>query len=227
LVLFLFAYFYRMSFNLIADNLQVYCDQNTSAASPDLQALDRHTHANILQPRMLSGHFQGRLLSMISCMVKPKYILEIGTYTGYSAICLAEGLQADGKLITIDVNPENEDLVNEYIEKTGNTGKIQAIIGDAYQVMRSLNYAFDLVFIDADKPNYPKYYELVVSSIPAGAFILIDNVLWSGKVLDASHIANDKDTRILHQLNRDITLDTRVENILLPFRDGMMLVRKK
>lgn len=216
-----------MSFNLIADNLQAYCDQNTSAASPNLQALDRHTHANILQPRMLSGHFQGRLLSMISCMVKPKYILEIGTYTGYSAICLAEGLQADGKLITIDVNPENEDLVNEYIEKTGNAGKIQAIIGDAYQVMRSLNYAFDLVFIDADKPNYPKYYELVVSSIPAGAFILIDNVLWSGKVLDASHIANDKDTRILHQLNRDITLDTRVENILLPFRDGMMLVRKK
>ncbi len=223
----LLTYFCAMSFNLIPDNLQQYCDDATSDESNVLQQLNRHTHANILQPRMLSGHFQGRLLSMISHLLKPKYILEIGTYTGYSAICLAEGLQENGKLVTIDVNPEHEDLVNDYIEKSGNKGKIQHIIGDAYQIIRTLNYAFDLVFIDADKPNYPKYYEQALNIIPSGAFILIDNVLWSGKVLDANHIEKDRDTKILHDLNQHITNDTRVENILLPLRDGLMLVRKK
>jgi predicted O-methyltransferase YrrM len=175
---------------------------------------------------MISGHFQGRFLSMISHMIKPKYILEIGTYTGYSAICLAEGLQSDGKLFTVDVNPENEDLVNNFIVQSGNTGKIIHIIGDAYQIIRTLKQPFDLVFIDADKPNYEKYYELIMEIIPAGSFILLDNVLWSGKVLDNKAIENNKDTKILHELNVKINDDNRVENILLPFRDGLMLVRK-
>ncbi len=215
-----------MSFNIVPENLQHYCNTFSTSENEVLKSLDRHTNANILQPRMISGHFQGRFLSMISHMIKPKYILEIGTYTGYSAICLAEGLQNDGKLFTIDVNPENEELVNDYIVQSGNTEKILPIIGDAYQIIRTLKQSFDLVFIDADKPNYEKYYELVMEIIPAGAFILLDNVLWSGKVLDNTAIEKNRDTKILHELNIKITDDNRVENILLPIRDGLMLVRK-
>jgi predicted O-methyltransferase YrrM len=215
-----------MSFNIVPENLQNYCDKNTSEESIELKKLDRYTNANILQPRMISGFFQGRLLSMISHMIKPKYILEIGTYTGYSAICLAEGLQENGKLITIDVNPENEELVYDFINQSNNADKIKNIIGDAYQIIKTLNYPFELVFIDADKPNYEKYYEQVLPLIPSGAFILLDNVLWSGKVLDSSFIENNRDTKILHDLNNKITADNRVENILLPIRDGLMLVRK-
>lgn len=215
-----------MSFNIVPDNLQAYCDNHSSQENEVLKNLNRYTNANILQPRMISGHFQGRFLSMISHMIKPKYILEIGTYTGYSAICLAEGLQENGKLFTIDVNPENDDLVNEYIEKAGMEAKIRPIIGDAYQIIRTLNHPFDLVFIDADKPNYERYYDLVMEIIPSGAFILLDNVLWSGKVLDQEAIEKNRDTQILHELNIKITKDIRVENILLPIRDGLMLVRK-
>lgn len=215
-----------MSFNIVPDNLQHYCNNFSTPENEVLKSLDRYTNANILQPRMISGHFQGRFLSMISHMIRPKYILEIGTYTAYSAICLAEGLQSDGKLFTIDVNPENEELVNDFIVQSGNSGKIVPIIGDAYQVIRTLKQPFDLVFIDADKPNYEKYYELVMEIIPAGAFILLDNVLWSGKVLDNVAIEKNRDTKILHELNLKITEDKRVENILLPIRDGLMLVRK-
>jgi caffeoyl-CoA O-methyltransferase len=215
-----------MSFELIPEDLQAYCDNHSSQENEVLKNLNRHTNANILQPRMISGHFQGRFLSMISNMIKPKYILEIGTYTGYSALCLAEGLQENGKLFTIDVNPENEDLVNEYIEKAGMKTKIRHIIGDAYQIIRTLNHPFDLVFIDADKPNYERYYDLVMETIPSGAYILLDNVLWSGKVLNEKALEKDKDTKTLHFLNQKITADNRVENILLPLRDGLMLVRK-
>jgi predicted O-methyltransferase YrrM len=175
---------------------------------------------------MLSGHFQGRFLSMISQMIKPKYVLEIGTYTGYSAICLAEGLQADGKLITIDVNAELEELVNNHISQANLNNKIKHIIGDASEIINTLDFQFDLVFIDADKPNYPKYYELMINKIQSGSFILIDNVLWSGKVLHQKDLDKDKDTQILHSLNEAIQKDDRVENILLPVRDGLMLVRK-
>ncbi len=215
-----------MSFNLIPENLQHYCNTFSTPENEVLKSIDRHTNANILQPRMISGHYQGRFLSMISHMIKPKFILEIGTYTGYSAICLAEGLQNGGKLFTVDVNPENEELVNNYIVQSGNSGKIIHIIGDAYQVIRTLKQPFDLIFIDADKPNYEKYYELVMEIIPAGSFILLDNVLWSGKVLDNVFIEKNRDTKILHELNMKITEDNRVENILLPIRDGLMLVRK-
>jgi predicted O-methyltransferase YrrM len=153
-------------------------------------------------------------------------ILEIGTYTGYSALCLAEGLTEGGKLITIDVNPEREDMVNNYIDSAGLKNKVQHIIGDAYNIILSLSGTFDLVFIDADKPSYPKYYELILNKLKPGGYILIDNVLWSGKVVNENDIEKDKDTQILNSLNKIIVNDPRVENILLPIRDGLMLVRK-
>jgi predicted O-methyltransferase YrrM len=212
--------------DFINQAIQDYCDQNTTAECVALQKINRHTHANVLQPRMLSGHFQGRFLAMISHMIKPKYVLEIGTYTGYSAICLAEGLQAGGKLITIDVNAEREELVNNHISQANLIDKIEHIIGDASEIINTLDIPFNLVFIDADKPNYPKYYELVMNKITSGAFILIDNVLWSGKVLNQKDLVKDNDTQILHSLNEEIQKDDRVENILLPIRDGLMLVRK-
>lgn len=207
--------------------IQSYCDDHTSPESQVLKRLNRDTHANVLQPRMLSGHFQGRLLSMISHMIKPKLILEIGTYTGYSAICLAEGLADGGKLITIDINAEREEMVRNYIHEAGMDEQIQHIIGDALNIVKSLPYFYDLVFIDADKPNYLRYYDMVMEKIHPGGYILIDNVLWSGKVVDEKEIVKDKDTQILHSLNECIQLDTRVENILMPVRDGLLLVRKK
>jgi caffeoyl-CoA O-methyltransferase len=211
----------------IAENLQQYCDNHTSPEGDVLKQLNRDTHANVLQPRMLSGHFQGRLLSMISHMVKPQTILEIGTYTGYSAICLAEGLAKGGKLITIDVNAEREGMVNAYIDTAGMKHCIQHIIGDAINIVKTLSHTYDLVFIDADKQNYIRYYEMAIERLSPGGYILIDNVLWSGKVLDQDAVQKDKETEILHQLNELIQNDTRVENILLPVRDGLMLVRKK
>jgi predicted O-methyltransferase YrrM len=176
---------------------------------------------------MLSGHFQGRLLSMISKMVKPQMILEIGTYTGYSALCLAEGLSEGGKLITIDVNAEREDMVNDYISKAGMTGRIQHIIGDALNIVKTLPHTYDLIFIDADKPNYMRYYEMAIEKLNSGGYILLDNILWSGKVVDEKELLRDKDTQLLHAVNVRVQEDERVENILLPIRDGVMLVRKR
>lgn len=209
----------------IDEKLQQYCDNHTTAESDVLKQLNRDTNANVLQPRMLSGHFQGRLLSMLSSMIKPKMILEIGTYTGYSAICLAEGLVQGGKLITIDVNAEREEMVNNYIRKAGMQEQIQHIIGDAVNIVKTLPHIYDLVFIDADKQNYIRYYEMAMERLNAGGYILIDNVLWSGKVIDRE--AKDKDTQTLHQLNELVQNDTGVENILLPVRDGLMVVRKR
>jgi predicted O-methyltransferase YrrM len=207
--------------------IQSYCEAHTSPENEVLQQLNRDTHANVLQPRMLSGHFQGRLLSMISNMLQPKLILEIGTYTGYSALCLAEGLADGGKLITIDINAEREEMVRKYIHEAGMDEKIQHIIGDAYNIIKSLPYFYDLVFIDADKPSYMRYYELVMERMHPGGYILIDNVLWDGKVVNPDEIARDKDTRLLHELNEFIHNDPRVEHILLPVRDGLLVLRKK
>jgi predicted O-methyltransferase YrrM len=212
---------------IIDPAIQEYCDAHTSPETTTLKQLNRDTFANVLQPRMLSGHFQGRVLSMISHMIKPKMILEIGTYTGYSAICMAEGLAEGGKLITIDVNAEREEMVNTYIQKAGLEGKIQHIIGDALNIVKTLPHTYDLVFIDADKPNYPKYYDLAMEKLAQGGYILIDNILWSGKVVNESDLAKDKDTRLLHNLNQTVQNDSRVENVLLPIRDGLMLVRKR
>lgn len=208
-------------------NIQAYCDQNSSPEPEYLKKLNRYTHAHVLQPRMLSGHFQGRVLAMISHLLKPKHILEIGTYTGYSALCLAEGLTGDGRLTTIDVNPELEDVIRGAIAEAGMENKIRFIIGDAFQIIRTLPEQFDLIFIDADKQSYPKYYEQALEKLVPGGFILIDNVLWSGKVVDAKSLEKDKDTKLLNELNQRIAADTRVEKVLLPIRDGLFLIRKR
>jgi caffeoyl-CoA O-methyltransferase len=214
-------------FNIIDESIQNYCEQHSSNEPLILQKLSRHTHANVLQPRMLSGHFQGRVLSFISHMIKPNYVLEIGTYTGYSAICLAEGLSEKGKLITIDINPEQEDHIYRFIKEAGCEDKIQFIVGDAYNIIKTLSPGFDLVFIDADKQNYLKYYEQVLPLLKQGGYILIDNVLWSGKVVDETALQKDKDTQSLDAFNRHIAQDERIEKILLPIRDGLTLCRKK
>jgi predicted O-methyltransferase YrrM len=211
----------------LSEDLQKYCEQHSSNEPEILKKLNRQTHAQVLQPRMLSGHLQGRFLAMISHLVRPKYILEIGTYTGYSALCLAEGMDTNGKLITIDVNPELEDLVNHYIESSGYKNKIQMIIGDAYQIIRTLPQSFDLVFIDADKSSYAKYFDLVIDKLNPGGVILADNVLWSGKVIDNQSLEKDKDTQLIDAFNKKVQLDPRVETVLLPIRDGITLIRKK
>ena len=175
---------------------------------------------------MLSGHLQGRVLSMLSHMIQPKRILEIGTYTGYAAICLAEGLQKEGQLITIDKNHELEDMANNYFEKAGYSDQIKMIVDDAIEAIPKLDKNFDLVFIDADKTNYLNYYNLIIEDLPKNSYIIADNVLWSGKVLDEKEMT-DPDTKALSVFNEKIQSDSRVENVLFPIRDGLMVIRKK
>ncbi|MFZ2905400.1 MAG: class I SAM-dependent methyltransferase [Cyclobacteriaceae bacterium] len=209
--------------DLISTAIQKYAEDHTAPESELLKQINRHTHAQVLMPRMLSGHMQGRILSMISHMVKPKAILEIGTYTGYSALCLAEGLRPDGKLITIDINEELENTVRNYLKTSGFHELIDYRIGHALDIIPTLHGKFDLIFIDADKENYSAYYDLVINRVPLGGYILADNVLWSGKVLDEKP---DKDTRAILEFNRKVQRDARVENVLLPVRDGIMVMRK-
>lgn len=208
---------------IINKDLDQYSAQHSSAESELLKQINRDTHAKVMMPRMLSGHLQGRVLSMISHMIKPRRILEIGTYTGYSAICLAEGLQPDGKLITIDVNEELEDRVRKYFAAAQLYDKVEYRIGNAATLIPTLTDEFDLVFIDADKEQYSKYFDLVIDKVKVGGIILADNVLWSGKVLD---VKPDKDTRAILEFNNKIQADARVENVLLPIRDGIMMIRK-
>lgn len=209
----------------IAQGLADYANAHSTVASSLLQRIERETHLEVLQPRMLSGPFQGRLLSLISKLVQPKRILEIGTYTGYSALCLAEGLTKEGKLITLDVNEELHKRVQGYFNASDYSEHIDYRIGDALDLIPALNETWDLVFIDADKKNYVNYYDLVVDRVRSGGLILADNVLWSGKVIDEK--AQDKETVLLRQYNERINRDERVENILLPIRDGIMVARKK
>lgn len=209
--------------DLIYPDLQRYSEENTQAESDLLKKIDRDTMANVLMPRMLSGHMQGRILSMISRMIRPKTILEIGTYTGYSAICLAEGLQQNGKLITIDVNEELEEKVRSYFEEAGLTKQIDYRIGKAINIIPTLEGPFDLVFIDADKQNNSAYFDLVIDKVPVGGFIMVDNVLWSGKVVMPEP---DKDTRNVLSFNDKVHRDARVENVLLPVRDGISIMQK-
>lgn len=209
--------------DILNEDLLHYSEQHTTPESSLLKKINRDTYAKVMMPRMLSGHLQGRVLSMISKMVRPRTILEIGTYTGYSAICLAEGLRADGLLITIDLNEELEGRVRQYFDEAGISSKVKYIVGDAATVIPSLEGPFDLVFIDADKENYSRYYDLVIDKVPAGGIILADNVLWSGKVLQAKQ---DKDTRAIVEFNKKIHQDERVENVLLPIRDGILMIRK-
>lgn len=213
--------------DFIDPNIEQYAENNTTPESAVLQELNRETYANVLMPRMLSGHLQGRVLSMISKMVQPKCILEVGTYTGYSALCLAEGLVKGGVLHTIDINEELESLVRKYIDKAGMKEEIQYHIGNALQIIPKLNEVFDLVFLDADKENYTTYYDIVIDKLRPGGILIADNVLWSGKVLDEKELAKDIETKALYAFSSKIQADTRVENVLLPIRDGLMVVRKK
>lgn len=208
----------------ISTELQAYVSARSSDASALLAKIDRETHLEVLQPRMLSGHFQGRVLSMLSKLLRPASILEIGTYTGYSALCLAEGLGSDGQLLTIDINEELETRVRGYFEASEFANQIEYIIGNAAQLIPTLSNTFDLIFIDADKQQYPLYYEQALEKLNPGGFILIDNVLWSGKVVDDKH--QDKDSVLLRELNLKISQDPRVEKVLLPIRDGLYLIRK-
>ncbi len=212
--------------NFLPEKIDSYSHEHTTKESELLYELNRQTHIQIIAPRMLSGHLQGRMLSMFSKMIQPKYILEIGTYTGYSALCMAEGLAEDGKLITIEIDPEIADFANQFFDKSTFKNSIDSRVGDAVQVIETLADHIDLVFIDADKRNYIKYYELVLPKLKSGGYIIVDNVLWSGKVV-APAAKKDKDTKVLQELNDLIHNDTRVENVLLPLRDGLFVVRKK
>ncbi len=209
----------------ISQELDQYCCSHTAEENELLKRINRETHVEVLQPRMLSGHFQGRVLSMLSKMIQPKCILEIGTYTGYSALCLAEGLTSDGKLVTIDVNEELANRVQAYFNDSEYATQIQYLISPALEVIPTLNETWDLVFIDADKQNYIEYYEHILPLMRPGGYVILDNVLWSGKVVDQDK--NDKDTTLLRKLNAIIHDDVRVEEVLLPIRDGLMIARKK
>ena len=202
-----------------------YAGKYTAQENEVLYELNRETHMKVLIPRMLSGHIQGRILSMFSHMIQPKNVLEIGTYTGYSAICFAEGMKPDGKLITIDINNELETMANSYFEKSGYAGKIDMRIGNALEIIPTLDMEFDLVFIDADKHNYTNYFDQVIDKVSKGGYIIADNVLWSGKVVQ-DDVKTDKDTKALDEYNKKIHQDSRVENVLFPVRDGLMVARK-
>jgi len=208
--------------DFLSADLQHYIETHTSDASALLKKIERDTHAKVLKSRMLSGHVQGRFLSLISQMIQPARILEIGTYTGYSAICLAEGLRPGGELITLDINEELESRVRRYFDESGKGDQIDYRIGDARQIIPALTGKFDLVFIDADKASYSHYFDLVIDKMVVGGYILADNVLWSGKVVDAKP---DKDTEVIRAFNEKVQRDDRVQNLLLPLRDGVMMMR--
>jgi len=212
--------------NFLPPELEAYIETHSTEESDVLKKLNRETNSTIMMPRMLSGHLQGRTLAMLSNMIKPMYILEIGTYTGYSAICLAEGLQKDGKLYTIDINEELETMITTYFKEAKLDSKIELLIGNALKLIPNLDIIFDLVFIDADKENYSTYYDLVFQKLKIGGYIIADNVLWSGKVI-AKQDKDDKDTRAIKDFNQKVQQDHRVENVLMPIRDGLMVIRKK
>jgi len=211
---------------MIDPKIENYSEEHSSNHSAVLNELYRETHLKVMHPRMLSGQQQGRFLSMLSHMIRPKAILEIGTYTGYSAICLAEGLPEDGKIHTIELDLELEQIASKYFKKAGLQNQIVQYFGNALKIIPQVNILFDLVFIDADKNNYSNYYRLIFDKVRSGGYILVDNVLWSGKVIEPLK-KGDKDTPGIIEFNTLVQQDERVENVLLPLRDGLMLIRKK
>ena len=204
-------------------HISTYSEEHTSNETDVLYRLNRATHLEVLQPRMLSGHLQGRLLKMIVQMIRPSQILEIGTYTGYSAICMAEGLNNSGLIHTIDINEELEDITRRFIAEAGFENQIKQYIGNAIEIIPTINEQFDLVFIDADKENYLTYYDLLIEKLKPGSYILADNVLWSGKVIDEK--ADDTDTIALRAYNKKLKEHPDFETILLPVRDGLSISR--
>ncbi|MBX3298582.1 MAG: class I SAM-dependent methyltransferase [Acidobacteria bacterium] len=208
---------------IFTEQIQSYAECFTSGESDILRELREHCYAHYEDRSMLSGFVQGRLLSMFSHMMRPRVVLEIGTYLGYSALCFAEGLATGGRVITLDIQEDTNAVARSFVERSEFADRIEFHLGLATEIIPSLNETFDLVFIDADKPNYSNYFDLVIDRVPSGGFIIADNVLWSGKVLDDS---KDENTQALHDYNQKIQADTRVENILLPVRDGLMVSRK-
>ena len=209
---------------IFTEEIQSYAEIFTSSESDVLRQLREHCYANYEDKAMLSGFVQGRLLSMFSHMIRPSVVLEIGTYLGYSALCFAEGLADGGKVITLDVQEDTNAVARSFVEKSEYADRIDFHLGFASDIIPSLYETFDLVFIDADKPNYSNYFDLVIDKVRPGGFIIADNVLWSGKVLDDS---KDENTQALHDYNQKIQTDMRVANILLPIRDGLMVTRKR
>jgi len=211
--------------NFLPIAIEKYAKQHTSHETELLNRINRETHLEVLKPRMLSGHFQGRVLALMSQMVKPACILEIGTYTGYATLCLAEGLIGQGKIVTIDINFELENRVRKYFAQSQFSDKIEYRIGNALKIIPILDEKWDMVFIDADKENYSHYYDLVIDQVNSGGLIIADNVLWSGKVVEENQ--QDFDTQKLREFNLKVQNDDRVENVLFPIRDGLMVARKR
>jgi predicted O-methyltransferase YrrM len=207
----------------IEEALLEYCQNFSEKESPLLSQLNRDTHLKIGSPRMLSGHLQGRFLSFLSKLIQPTHILEIGTYTGYSALCLAEGLSMNGKLISIDPNEETNFFASKFIQNSAFKDKIELKQGYAQEIIPTLSQTFDLVFIDADKKNYGLYFDLVIDKVRSGGLLIADNVLWSGKILDTN---KDADTQAIHDFNTKIASDKRLSPLLLPVRDGLLLMLK-
>ena len=210
--------------NFISDQLQQYIDDHSMEESDLLKALDRETHQKVLQPRMLSGSYQGRLLALLAKMIGPKKILEVGTYTGYATLCMAEGLTTGGSIDTIDHNEELADMQRRYFEQSPYGNQIVQHLGDAKEILKTLSGPYDLVFLDADKENYPHYFDLIIDKLRTGGILLSDNVLWSGKVLEK---ATDEATTALQEYNHKINTDVRVETVVLPVRDGLTITRKR
>jgi len=210
--------------DFLPEELSQYAERFTQEESELLAELNRDTYANVLIPRMLSGHMQGRILAFLSKLQSPKVILEVGTYTGYSALCMAEGLAEGGELHTIDINEELEDRIRSYFDRSGYGDSLKLHIGNALEIIPNLPTP-DMVFIDADKENYLNYYKLLIDRLKPGALIIADNVLWSGKVLDEKEREKDEETRSLHEFNSFVKDDKRVESLLLPVRDGLMVLR--
>ena len=211
--------------NFIDDNILNYSISKSEKESKLLNDLYRETYLKVLNPRMISGHYQGRILSLISKIISPKKILEIGTYTGYSAICLCEGMDKDGILHTIDNNKELVEIQNKYFKKANLTNKIVQHSGDAKNIIPSIDEEFDIVFIDADKESYPEYYDLIINKVRSGGIIIADNILWSGKILEKVE-KDDQATKSIIEFNNKIIEDNRVKNIILPIRDGLNIIRK-
>jgi caffeoyl-CoA O-methyltransferase len=209
----------------LPEALDQYIKDHTSPESDTLSNLNRETWVKIMTARMLSGHVQGRILSMLTHMIQPKYVLEIGTYTGYSALCFAEGLQEGGKIVTIDRNEELRPILDKYLLSSPYKDQIDLRIGNAVEIIPSLEDDMDLVFIDADKPNYSNYFDLVIDKVRNGGYILADNVLWSGRVVNPDQ-QKDKSTKAILEFNKKVHEDRRVENVLLSDRDGIMVMRK-
>ena len=209
--------------DFISEKIAEYLSQNSDKEPKILSKLNKETHQKILQPRMLSGHIQGRFLSLISKIKSPLHILEIGTYTGYGTLCLAEGLATNGKIFTIDRNEELINIQNKYFEESGNRDKIVQLTGNAIDILMNLDENFDLIFIDADKENYIKYFEIVSKKLNPNGIIISDNVLWSGKVVEESD--NDQETDTLKKFNKLLSKDERFETIILPLRDGLSISR--